>query len=91
MTGERGFWTDETEARLARLWNEGRSSAEIARLMKTTKNAVVGRVHRLGLERRPSPIKRPEAGSRPRALPRAPAQPLAAGARTLPPLPSEMS
>lgn len=50
-------WTDERDATLGALWELGLSSAEIARRMDTTKNSIIGRAHRLGLEPRPSPIK----------------------------------
>lgn len=51
-------WTDEMVAELAKLWNEGLTTVEIGRKLGVSKNAVVGKAHRLGLESRPSPIKR---------------------------------
>ncbi len=51
-------WTPEAIERLKALWAEGHSTAEIARRMGLSKNAVVGKVHRLNLPGRPSPIKR---------------------------------
>ncbi|NHO32530.1 GcrA family cell cycle regulator [Acetobacter fallax] len=51
-------WTDETIARLKALWQEGLSTAEIGRQIGITKNAVVGKAHRLSLPARPSPIRR---------------------------------
>ena len=51
-------WTDETIARLRALWDEGHSTAEIGRRLGITKNAVVGKAHRLNLPARPSPIRR---------------------------------
>jgi GcrA cell cycle regulator len=51
-------WTDELKARLAVLWSDGHSASEIARRMGTTKNAVIGKANRMGLARRPSPIRR---------------------------------
>ncbi|AQS86503.1 MAG: GcrA family cell cycle regulator [Acetobacter aceti] len=51
-------WTDETITRLKALWQEGLSTAEIGRQLGITKNAVVGKAHRLGLPARPSPIRR---------------------------------
>ncbi len=65
-------WTEETIAQLRALWKEGHSTAEIGRRMGVTKNAVVGKAHRLKLSSRPSPIRRernPE-GHRPRPVPR---------------------
>ena len=60
-------WNDETILRLRALWDEGHSTAEIGRRMGVTKNAVVGKAHRLDLPARPSPIRRVmEAGHVPR-------------------------
>lgn len=50
-------WTDQTVATLRLLWSEGHSTAEIGRRMDTTKNAIVGKAHRLDLPARPSPIR----------------------------------
>lgn len=50
-------WTDELITRLQDLWKEGLSTAEIGRQLSITKNAVVGKAHRLGLPPRPSPIR----------------------------------
>ncbi len=51
-------WTDEVIDRLKTLWGEGVSTAEIGRRIGVSKNAVVGKAHRLLLEPRPSPIRR---------------------------------
>lgn len=51
-------WTDEMVAELARLWEQGLSTGEIGKQLGVSKNAVVGKAHRLGLTGRPSPIKR---------------------------------
>ncbi len=56
-------WTEETIARLRALWQQGLSTAEIGRQLSVTKNAVVGKAHRLGLQARPSPIRRPPASA----------------------------
>lgn len=56
-------WTDESIARLRVLWQEGLSTAEIGRRMQITKNAVVGKAHRLDLAARPSPIRKAELPS----------------------------
>jgi GcrA cell cycle regulator len=74
-------WTDETIARLRELWAEGHSTAEIGRRMGISKNAVVGKAHRLNLQSRPSPIRR-DAGE---AAPR-PHTPRRVTGPTLPPL-----
>lgn len=52
-------WSDEMIARLRGLWDEGHSTAEIGRRMGVSKNAIIGKAHRLALPGRPSPI-RPE-------------------------------
>ncbi len=59
-------WTDEVIERLKSLWAEGLSTAEIGRRMGISKNAVVGKAHRLSLPPRPSPIRRGAAGETPR-------------------------
>ena len=51
-------WNEETIGRLRSLWDEGHSTAEIGRRLGITKNAVVGKAHRLSLPARPSPIRR---------------------------------
>jgi GcrA cell cycle regulator len=51
-------WNDTTIGRLRALWAEGHSTAEIGRCLGTSKNAVVGKSHRLSLTARPSPIRR---------------------------------
>lgn len=50
-------WSDETIAQMRALWSEGHSTAEIGRRMGTSKNAVVGKAHRIFLPPRPSPIR----------------------------------
>ena len=57
--GEQGaMWNDEKIARLKKLWSEGLTTGEIGKRLGVSKNAVVGKAHRLGLKGRPSPIKR---------------------------------
>jgi GcrA cell cycle regulator len=53
-------WTDERVDLLSRLWLEGRSASQIATALGAglTRNAVIGKVHRLGLAGR---IKAPPA------------------------------
>lgn len=63
-------WTDELIARLRALWAEGHSAAEIGRRMGISKNAVVGKAHRLDLPARPSPIILKGAKRQPRMLPK---------------------
>ena len=54
-------WNEENVARLRELWDQGLPTAQIGKLIGFTKNAVVGKAHRIGLERRPSPIRRTAA------------------------------
>ncbi len=66
-------WTDTAISNLRCLWDEGHSTAEIGRRMGISKNAVIGKAHRLELPARPSPICMPVAGSERQArLPRPP-------------------
>ena len=58
-------WTEEQIDQLKELWSEGLSTSEIGRKLGVTKNAVVGKAHRLGLPPRPSPIKRATGAKRP--------------------------
>jgi GcrA cell cycle regulator len=51
-------WNEDAISRLRALWAEGHSTAEIGRRMGVSKNAVVGKAHRLNLASRPSPIRR---------------------------------
>jgi len=51
-------WTDDRVAELARLWESGYSASAIGRLLGVSKNAVVGKAHRMRLAARPSPIRR---------------------------------
>ena len=51
-------WTDDRVEILKKLWAEGLSASQIAReLGDVTRNAVIGKVHRLGLAGRASPTK----------------------------------
>jgi GcrA cell cycle regulator len=79
-------WSAEAIERLRALWAEGHSTAEIGRRMGISKNAVVGKAHRLNLPARPSPIRREAteaAAPRPAATVR-PARPVLAPRSTLP-------
>lgn len=51
-------WTDERVELLKQLWGEGKTAAEIAKeLGGVTRNAVIGKAHRLKLSNRVSPIQ----------------------------------
>jgi GcrA cell cycle regulator len=76
------FWTPERINELTKLWNAGLTTSEIGMQLGISKNAVVGKAHRLHLSARPSPIKRsgrPRMAMRPMA-PRLPVSPAVAGA-----------
>lgn len=60
-------WTPELIKELKKLWKKGLTTGEIGRVIGMSKNAVVGKAHRLGLESRPSPIKREEAPKKEKA------------------------
>ena len=59
-------WTDERVETLKRMWSDGQSASAIAKeLGGVTRNAVIGKVHRLGLSNRndepePAPAPAPE-------------------------------
>ena len=69
-------WTDERVERLRRLWLEGLSASRIAAELAggVTRNAVIGKVHRLGLSGRMKPQQAAAAAARPKpaAKPAAP-------------------
>src|SRR5262245_35835764 len=64
-------WTDERVEALKKLWAEGLSASQIAKqLSGVTRNAVIGKVHRLGLSGRATPSRPPSRivrAARPRA------------------------
>ena len=88
-------WTDERVELLKKMWGEGQSASQIAKeLGGVTRNAVIGKVHRLGLSNRntggaaktaepkekPAPAPKPEAAApKPKPQPKTePARPAAA-------------
>jgi GcrA cell cycle regulator len=67
-------WTEERIERLKAMWTEGSTASQIAdELGGVSRNAVIGKAHRLGLEARPSPVKPGEEKERPAAAAAAPA------------------
>lgn len=51
-------WTDERIATLKKMWEGGSTASQIAdELGGVSRNAVIGKAHRLGLKARPSPVK----------------------------------
>ena len=89
-------WTDERVEMLKTMWSEGKSASQIAKeLGGVTRNAVIGKVHRLGLSNRVGGVDRPEDEADVGAFAEAPApdpvpeaqaepQPAAAAAATRP-------
>ena len=81
-------WTEERIERLKTMWTQGSTASQIAEeLGGVSRNAVIGKAHRLGLESRPSPVKageekekKPKPAPAPRAAKPAPApKPASAG------------
>jgi len=93
-------WTDERIEKLTKMWEGGATASQIAdELGGVSRNAVIGKAHRLGLKARPSPVKpnekeaaapapkAPKAEAAPRSAPRpapAPRAPAAAPASAAP-------
>ncbi|SMY08633.1 GcrA family cell cycle regulator [Flavimaricola marinus] len=79
-------WTDERVETLKKMWGEGQSASQIAKeLGGVTRNAVIGKVHRLGLSNRTG-----TGATAPAAAPAAaaPAKPAAAPAKEKAPEPA---
>jgi GcrA cell cycle regulator len=89
-------WTEERIERLKKMWHDGATASQIAdELGGVSRNAVIGKAHRLGLEQRPSPVKPGEekdkkaaAAPAAKAAPKAEATPAKAGAAAAAPAPS---
>ena len=78
-------WTDERIDRLKSMWTNGATASQIAdELGGVSRNAVIGKAHRLGLEARPSPVKPGEEKDK-KAKPAAAAKPKAEPAKTVAP------
>jgi GcrA cell cycle regulator len=55
-------WTEERIDTLKKMWDKGLTATQIAEeLGGVSRNAVIGKAHRLGLQSRPSPVKQNEA------------------------------
>jgi GcrA cell cycle regulator len=62
-------WTDERIEKLTKMWEGGATASQIAEeLGGVSRNAVIGKAHRLGLKARPSPVK-PNEKEAPAAAP----------------------
>jgi len=70
-------WTDDRVEQLKKLWTEGLSASQIAaRMGGVTRNAVIGKVHRLGLSGRARPSRPARTIARtPRQRPSGPSYP----------------
>ncbi|WP_323763681.1 GcrA family cell cycle regulator [Marinovum sp.] len=80
-------WTDERVELLKKMWGEGQSASQIAKeLGGVTRNAVIGKVHRLGLSNRagagtgpaaakPEPAKAPKPDAKAKPAPKADVKP----------------
>ena len=67
-------WTDERIDQLKAMWERGLTASQIAEeLGGVSRNAVIGKAHRLGLQSRPSPVKANETPKRAAAPVRKPA------------------
>jgi GcrA cell cycle regulator len=54
-----GAWTEDLVLRLRELWSQGLTASQIAAALPGfSRNAILGKVHRLNLSSRPSPIQR---------------------------------
>ncbi|MCX7676385.1 MAG: GcrA family cell cycle regulator [Alteraurantiacibacter sp.] len=72
-------WTEERIEKLTRMWESGATASQIAEeLGGVSRNAVIGKAHRLGLKAGPSPVKANETPVRSQQA--APAKPKAASA-----------
>ena len=93
---ERTPWNEDRVGALRRLWDEGHATAEIGRRLRVSKNAVVGKAHRLDVPARPDPIgrrgrirQRPDPPPRPAAKPPGTGRPAASVATCAPAHPKE--
>jgi GcrA cell cycle regulator len=66
-------WTDERIDQLKGMWERGLTASQIAEeLGGVSRNAVIGKAHRLGLQSRPSPVKANDAPKKAAVPPRKP-------------------
>jgi len=78
-------WTDEERTLLRQMWANGMGPVLIGRMLGRSKYSVTKQTQTLQL-----PRQRPVPGMTPPPPRQRPPQPLRPGARTLPPLPSEL-
>lgn len=79
-------WTDERIEQLRQMWTNGHTASQIAETLGgVSRNAVIGKAHRLGLQSRPSPVKPGEAdAAEPAPKPAAAAAPAPAAPKATP-------
>ena len=81
-------WTDERIEQLRQMWQNGHTASQIAETLGgVSRNAVIGKANRLGLQSRPSPVKPGEGEAEPAAKPAAAERP-APAPRTATPTPA---
>src|SRR5258708_8518641 len=81
-------WTEERIERLKKMWAAGATASQIAdELGGVSRNAVIGKAHRLGLEQRPSPVRPGEEKELKKPVP-VPAAPKPPAPKTEPPKPA---
>lgn len=74
-------WTDERIETLRKMWESGNTASQIAEeLGGISRNAVIGKAHRLGLQSRPSPVKANETKAKAAPKVAKPAAPASAAA-----------
>jgi len=62
-------WTDERIDQLKKMWEKGMTASQIAdELGGVSRNAVIGKAHRLGLKSRPSPVKAKDSKAKKKAV-----------------------
>ena len=82
-------WTEERIDTLKKMWDSGMTATQIAEeLGGVSRNAVIGKAHRLGLQSRPSPVKPNEAKAEAAAPAPKPAAPAPAPAASPAPHPA---
>ncbi|MHA0330011.1 GcrA family cell cycle regulator [Sphingomonas melonis] len=82
-------WTDERIDTLKTMWEAGQTASQIAEALGgVSRNAVIGKAHRLGLQSRPSPVKPNEPAAAPAPVPAAPEPEPVVAAPPAPPPPA---
>jgi GcrA cell cycle regulator len=95
MTDAGVTWTDERVELLKKLWSDGLSASQIAaEIGGVTRNAVIGKVHRLGLSGRgkaaPAPAQRARKATRAPSAPTPIAEPAARSNVVVVPVPAQL-